>query len=152
MYLVRDTLAPGLHATFDYQVPAERTVPHLLPEAAEFAAMPHVLATGYLVGLVEWTCMQALAAHLEPSERTLGVHVDLSHDAPTPPGATVTITARLVTVEGRRLMFEVLARDDAAVICRGRHQRAVVDLDRFAGGLAARAPSSTSSPSASSSV
>ncbi|MBP2327758.1 fluoroacetyl-CoA thioesterase [Kibdelosporangium banguiense] len=135
---MRDTLAPGLHATFDYPVPAERTVPHLLPEAAEFAAMPYVLATGYLVGLVEWTCMRALADHLEPTERTLGVHVDLSHEAPTPPDHIVTIDVELTRMEGRILTFEVTARDEAAVVCRGTHRRAVIDLDRFERKLSAR--------------
>ncbi|MEU6712345.1 hypothetical protein ABZ897_12775 [Nonomuraea sp. NPDC046802] len=60
-----------------------RTVPHLLPESDYFAALPSVLATGYLVGVVEWTCMRALDGHLEDDEQTLGVHVDLSHQAPT---------------------------------------------------------------------
>ena len=101
---MRQTLVPSLSATMDYRVPDERTVPYLLPEAAQFAAMPHVLATGYLVGLVEWTCMQAIEEHLDPGERTLGVHVDLSHEAPTPPGAMLTIEAELVEVEGRRLL------------------------------------------------
>jgi fluoroacetyl-CoA thioesterase len=104
--------------------------------------MPHVLATGYLVGLVEWTCMQALAAHLEPSERTLGVHVDLSHEAPTPPGHVVTIDVELSLAEGRLLTFEVTAPDEAAVVCQGTHRRAVIDLDRFERKLSARtAPS-----------
>lgn len=133
------TLQPGLTATLDYQVPEQRTVPHLLPESGQFAAMPRVLATGYLVGLVEWTCMQALAPHLGASERTVGVYVDLSHEAPTPPGATVTIEVVLTSVEGRRLQFDVTAHDDAAVVCRGRHRRAVIDLDRFEATFAARA-------------
>jgi predicted thioesterase len=73
------TITAGLTATMDYRVPAERTVPHLLPEAPEFATMPDVLATGYLVGLVEWTCMQALTPHLPSHQRTLGVHIDDAH-------------------------------------------------------------------------
>ena len=96
---MRDTLRPGLTASLTYEVAADRTVPHLLPEAAEFADMPQVLATGYLVGLVEWTCIRALRGHLDDSERTVGVHVDLSHEAPTPPHRTLTIdevTARRV--------------------------------------------------------
>lgn len=132
------TITTGLAATMDYRVPADRTVPHLLPEAPEFTTMPDVLATGYLVGLVEWTCMQALTPHLQSDQRTLGVHVDLSHEAPTPPGAIITVDATLITVDGRRLTFEITARDDAAVICRGRHQRAIIDLNRFQRSVAAR--------------
>ena len=131
-------LEPGLSATLDYTVPEHRTVPHLLPESETFAAMPGVLATGYLVGLVEWTCMRALAPFLRADQRTLGVHVDLSHEAPTPPGSTVRIEVVLTAVEGRRLLFEVVARDEAAVVCRGTHRRAIVDLNRFESALAAR--------------
>jgi fluoroacetyl-CoA thioesterase len=128
---MRDTLKPGLTASLTYEVQADRTVPHLLPEAAEFADMPQVLATGYLVGLVEWTCMRALRGHLDDSERTVGVHVDLSHDAPTPPHRTLTIDVELTAVDDRKLTFEVRARDDAAEVCRGTHQRTVIHLARF---------------------
>ncbi|MBA2813752.1 hypothetical protein E0500_042195 [Streptomyces sp. KM273126] len=73
---MRPTLQPKLTARATYTVPIERTVPHLLPEAGHFTQMPQVPATGYLVGLVEWACMQALDGHLDESERTLGVEVD----------------------------------------------------------------------------
>jgi fluoroacetyl-CoA thioesterase len=92
---VRFTLQTGLTATLTYPVTVERTVPHLLPESEAFAAMPQVLATGYLVGVVEWTCMRALAGHLDEGEQTLGVHIDVSHLAPTPAGATVWVSATL---------------------------------------------------------
>ena len=55
---------------------------HLLPEAEEFTAMPQVLATGYLVGILEGTRMRALAGHLDDDEATLGVHVDVSPKLP----------------------------------------------------------------------
>lgn len=59
----------------------------MAPESDEIAALPAVLATGFLVGIVEWACIRALAGHLDDGEQTLGVHVDLSHEAPTPVGA-----------------------------------------------------------------
>jgi fluoroacetyl-CoA thioesterase len=93
--------------------------------------MPQVLATGYLVGLVEWTCMRALKDHLDDSERSVGVHVDLTHEAPTPPRRTVTIDVELTAVDGRKLTFAVRGRDEAAEICRGTHQRTVIHLARF---------------------
>ena len=126
------SLRPGLTARLDYLVPVERTVPYLLPESDHFAAMPPVLATGYLVGIVEWTCMRALNGHLEDGEQTLGVHVDLSHQAPTPPGSTLTVEVELSAVDGRRLTFTVHAYDDAATVCRGTHDRAVINAGRFA--------------------
>ena len=135
---MRPSLKPGLTASMAYEVPVDRTVPNLLPEAEPFARMPEVLATGYLVGLVEWTCMQTLEGHLDEGERTLGVHVDLSHEAPTPPGATLTIEVELTEIDRRRLTFVVTARDEVAVVCRGVHQRGVVELERFEAKLAHR--------------
>ena len=81
------TLQPGLRHEFTYRVPVEKTVPHLYPESPDFLAMPDVFATGFLVGLIEWTCIQLVNEHLDwPAEMTLGVHVDVSHEAATPPG------------------------------------------------------------------
>ena len=62
---MRETLKPGLTHEFSYRVPPEKTVPHLYSEAAEFQEMPEVFATGFMVGLVEWTCVQALNPHLD---------------------------------------------------------------------------------------
>lgn len=128
---MRNSLLPGLTARLEYVVPAERTVPHLLPESAEFAAMPAVLATGFLVGVVEWTCIRALAGHLDDGEQTLGVHLDLSHEAPTPVGCPLTVEAELTAAAGRQLTFTVHAFDDAATVCRGTHRRAIISTERF---------------------
>lgn len=135
---MKSTLQPGLAGSLSWPVPVERTVPHLLPESPEFAALPQVLATGYLVGVLEWTCIRAVAGHLDEGEATLGVHIDVSHDAPTRPGGTVTIGAELKAVEGRVLVFGIEASDEAAVISRGTHRRAVIDLQRFEARLQAR--------------
>jgi fluoroacetyl-CoA thioesterase len=137
---VRESLRPGLRHAFTYRVPPQKTVPALYPEAPEFQDMPAVFATGFLVGLVEWTCIQALAPHLDAArEQSVGTRVELSHEAPTPPGEAVTVEVTLREVDGRRLVFEVEARDPHAVVCRGRHERAVVDRERFARRLAERA-------------
>lgn len=83
---MKDTLTPGITHTMRYTVPNNRTVPHLLPESSDFAAMPQVLATGYMVGIIEWACIEALHGHLETGELTLGTHVDLSLTrGPDPP-------------------------------------------------------------------
>ena len=65
---MKDTLKAGDKAEFAYQVPASKTVPHLYPEAHEFAMMPKVFATGFMVGLMEWTCMKVLEPHLDTGE------------------------------------------------------------------------------------
>lgn len=133
---MKDTLTPGIEHTMHYVVPQERTVPHLLPESPDFGAMPEVLATGYMVGIIEWACIEALHGHLDDGELTLGTHVDLSHDAPTVPGSTVTIDVRVAEVDGRALVFDVEARDEHAVISTGRHRRGVISGERFEGRLA----------------
>lgn len=136
---MKESLVAGLAHRLVFRVPQSKTVPALYPEAPEFALMPEVFATGFLVGLVEWACIQAVNPHLDwPAEQTVGTHVDLSHEAPTPPGVEVTVRVKLVGVAGRRMSFEVEAEDGAAVICRGRHERVVIDARRFAERVARR--------------
>ena len=125
---MKATLKPGLTHRFTYQVPQNKTVPHLYPEVADFQAMPEVFATGFMVGLMEWTCMQLLAPHLDPGEGSLGVHIDVSHTAATPPGLTVTVDAECLAVDGPRITFKVKAHDGVDLIGEGRHQRFVVAL------------------------
>ncbi len=98
--------------------------------------MPPVMATAYMIGFVEWTCMRLLEPYLEPQHRSLGTHVNLSHSAATPVGMKVTAEVTLESVEGRRLRFRVICRDEVDVICEGQHERFVVDIDRFFVGLA----------------
>lgn len=136
---MRETLKAGLEGTFRYRVPDNKTVPFIYEEAHDFQAMPRVFATGFMVALVEWACVDLIKPHLDwPREQTLGTHVDLSHLAATLPGMTVEVRARLERVEGRRLFFSVSARDDLDLITEGRHERMVVELQRFEERLAAK--------------
>jgi fluoroacetyl-CoA thioesterase len=126
------SLLAGIRHELRYRVPTVRTVRHLLPEANEFQTMPDVLATGYLIGLTEWACMRAVRPYLEwPRFQTVGTRVDLSHSAPTPPGLEVRIAVELVEVDGRRMAFSVCAYDDRGEIATGRHERCVIDTERF---------------------
>jgi fluoroacetyl-CoA thioesterase len=129
---MKDSLQSGLQFTFSFPVPENRTVPHLLPESPEFQAMPEVLASGFMVGLIEWACIQAINPHLDwPREQTVGIGFKLSHVAATPPGLTVTINVELTQVEGRKLTFAVRASDDHDLISEGIHERFVIDAARF---------------------
>jgi fluoroacetyl-CoA thioesterase len=128
---VKDTLKPGLTHTLTFTVPESKTVPHLYPEAPDFADMPLVFATGYMVGLFEWACIELMAPHLDPGEGSLGIHVDFGHTAATPPGLTVTVTATCMRVDGRTVEFDVRGHDGADAIGGGRHRRAVVRWDKF---------------------
>ena len=129
---MKDTLQPGLTHTLQFRIPATKTVPHLYPESEMFREMPEVLATGFMVGLLEWACVETLRPHLDwPAEQSLGTHVNFSHEAATPPGMMVTVNVRLTEVDGRKLKFAVEASDGIDIISRGVHERFVIDAARF---------------------
>lgn len=94
--------------------------------------MPEVFATGFMVGFLEWACIDAIKPHLDwPHEQSLGTHINVNHTAATPPGLLVTARVKLVEVNGRRLVFEVEADDGVEIIATGTHERFVIDRDRF---------------------
>jgi fluoroacetyl-CoA thioesterase len=134
---MKSTLKPGITHEFKFTVPPSKTVPFLYPESDLFRDMPQVLATGFLVGLLEWACIEALRPYLDwPAEQTLGTRVDFTHEAATPPGMTVTVRVHLAHVEGRKLRFEVEADDGAEIISRGVHERFIIDSARFRSRIA----------------
>lgn len=129
---MKDSLTPGLTFEFKFKVPETKTVPHLYPEASEFQVMPNVLATGYLVGLFEWACIQGINPHIDwPREQTVGISVNMSHLAATPPGLTVTVKATLTDVKGRKLTFSLVADDGVDKISECTHERFVINADSF---------------------
>lgn len=133
---MKDSLQSGLRQRFAFTVPETKTVPHLYPEASEFQDMPAVFATGFMVGLMEWTCLKLLEPHLDEGEGSVGVHVDVSHSAATPPGLTVTVDVECVDVRGPRATFAVRAHDGIDEIGAGRHERFIIKWDRFNDRLA----------------
>jgi fluoroacetyl-CoA thioesterase len=135
---MKSTLKPGLKHRFSYQVPSDKTVPHLYRESPELRAMPDVFATGFMVGLMEWTCVQLLKPHLDEGEGSLGTHIDVSHKAATPAGFTITVYAECVEVRGPRASFKVVAHDGVDEIGSGTHERFIVTWDRFNRGIAAK--------------
>ena len=109
---MKASLTAGITHEFKYTVPDSKTVPNLYPEAAEFQKMPQVFATGFLVGLIEWTCIQAINPHIDwPEEQSVGIGINLNHTAATPPGLVVTVNVTLAEVVGKRLIFEFEAND-----------------------------------------
>jgi fluoroacetyl-CoA thioesterase len=128
---MKKTLLPSLEHNFIFRIEDQHTVPSLLPESPIFSSMPGVLASGYFVGLIEWACMEAMAPHLEEGEGSVGTMFDLTHTSPTPPGLQVSITVRCLEVEGRRTLWEFEARDDKEPIGRGKHERFIVNWERF---------------------
>jgi len=136
---MKDTLRPGLEYTHRYRVPENKTVPYLYPESAAFQAMPKVFATGFMVGLMEWACIEAMAPHMEPGEGSVGTLVNVTHTAATPPGMEVTVHVRCAAVDGRRTVWEIEARDEVEVIGKGTHERFAVDFERFNARVAKKA-------------
>ena len=129
---MRESLKSVLMFRFQYTVPEDKTVPHLYPEAPELQHMPKVLATGFMVGLFEWTCIQAINPHIDwPKEQTVGIGLNLNHLAATPPGLTVRVEVKLEEVDGRRLVFSIAADDGIDTISKGTHERFIIDADKF---------------------
>jgi predicted thioesterase len=101
-------------------------------------AFPDVLATARLVALLEIAASRVLKPHLGPGELSVGVSVEIAHTAATPPGATVTATARLIGREGKLFVFEVGAQDGGGEIGRGTHRRAIISQQRLQDGARRR--------------
>lgn len=119
------TFQPGLAGSASVQVTSTNTA-----QALGSGLVP-VFATPALVALLEQAAVNALAGSLLPGSTSVGTHIDVRHMAATPVGMMVTATATLVEADGRRLCFEVAARDDAEPIAEGIHERVVVDEQRF---------------------
>ena len=92
-----------------------------------------------MISLMEWTCLKALAPHMDAGEGSVGVHFDISHVAPTPVGLTVTVEAEVTEVCGRKVWFSVRAHDGVDMIGEGYHERFIVHWDRYNARVAAKA-------------
>lgn len=90
-----------------------------------------VFATPAMVALMEHAAMKAVAAELEEGATTVGAEMNVTHIKPSGLGAEITATAVLTAVEGRKLTFNVGARDAEGMIGEGVHVRFVVDRTRF---------------------
>jgi fluoroacetyl-CoA thioesterase len=102
---------------------------HLIDFAG--AGLPAVLSTPWLIKWLEQTARETLRPLLDDGEASLGIEVDIRHLAPTPPGAVVTCTVRVISSEGRTVTFQVEAHDGQELVARGVHKRAVIDQARF---------------------
>jgi fluoroacetyl-CoA thioesterase len=129
---MKESLKAGIEHELRFRVPDNKTVPALYPESPEFRQMPKVFATGFMVGFIEWACIQAINPHLDwPAEQTVGTHVNLSHTAATPPGLEVVAKVKLIEVDKRRLVFEIEVGDGVDVISKGTHERFIINAEKF---------------------
>ena len=110
---------------------------HVIDFASD--GMPAVLSTPRLTAMIERTARESLGPFLDPDERTVGIEIELRHLAPTPLGASVTCTTRVIQAEGLQITLQVEARDARELIARGLHKRAVIRLGSFSRRVAAKA-------------
>lgn len=90
-----------------------------------------VFATPAMVALMENAAMNAVAPHLEAGQTTVGTEISTTHIKASALGATITATATLTAIEGRKLKFAVTAHDGDNIIGEGTHTRFIVDRERF---------------------
>jgi fluoroacetyl-CoA thioesterase len=121
----------GARTTWERRVEADMTADHW----GNTGVM--VLATPHLVGLLEATSVRAIADRLEPGQSTVGTHIDLRHLKATPVGDTVTLSAEVTAIDGRRVTFHIKAEDSSGVAGEGTHERVLIDLARFLERVAA---------------
>jgi len=129
---MKPSLEPGVSSTRRITVDRERTIGFMGEEA-------RVYATPRLVGDIEYTCRDLLLAHLDAGEDSVGVEIALKHLAPSLPGMTVEIGVSVTEVAGRKVSFEVVARDELDEISRGTHVRFVVEVAKTIERLQAKA-------------
>jgi fluoroacetyl-CoA thioesterase len=93
----------------------------------------NVLSTPSMIMEMEETCRLLLKEQFvsDPEWDSVGTIVDIRHLAATPVGAEVFLKAKVVSVEGRRVMFEVEARDRLERVGEGRHERFIINIPRF---------------------
>jgi len=120
---MKASLRPGVSHTKRIGIDRDRTISFMGEEA-------RVYATPRLVSDVEYTCSDFLLEHLDAGEDSVGTEIALKHLAPTLMGMTAEITVKVSAVEGRKVTFEVAAKDDLEPISGGTHTRFVVDFEK----------------------
>jgi predicted thioesterase len=129
---MKETLRPGATKTKRLAVDKDRTIGFMGEEG-------RVYGTPYLVGDIERTCRELLLDHADAGEDSVGMEVSLRHLAPTLLGMEVEITAKVVGVDGRKVMFEIAAKDELEPIATSTHTRFVVDVAKTHERLKAKA-------------
>jgi fluoroacetyl-CoA thioesterase len=131
-------IPPGAKGTFTLHV-----MPAHLANQFKDAMLPQVFATPMMITAMENAALNAIRGYLDPGESAVGTAVDIRHLAATPVGHEVTAEAEVTHVDGRRIVFNVSARDETEEIGRGTHERMVVDVRRLDERLAAKSKPKT---------
>ncbi len=126
-------IPPGAKGSYTLRV----TPAHLANQFKD-AALPQVFATPMMVTAMENAALNAVREYLDPGESAVGTGVNIKHLAATPVGHQITAQAEVTKVDGRRIEFNVSARDEIEEIGAGTHERMVVDMARLDRRLAAK--------------
>jgi len=129
-------LRPGVSRTNAVTVDRDRSIGFMGEEG-------RVYGTPYLVRDIEQTCRELLLEHGDAGEDSVGTDIAIKHVAPTLLGMSVEITVTVSAVEGRKVSFDVSARDEIEPICSGTHGRFVVDVGKTIERLKAKAAKRT---------
>jgi len=128
---MRQSLCPGVARTNRVMIDRDRTIGFMGEEG-------RVYGTPYLVRDIEMTCRELLLDHADTGEDSVGTDIAIKHLAPTLLGMSVEITVTVKSVEGRKVTFEVSAKDDIEQISAGTHGRFVVDVKKTIDRLKAK--------------
>jgi fluoroacetyl-CoA thioesterase len=129
---MKNSLQPGISKVRRLTVDRDRTISFMGEEA-------RVYATPSLLRDMEHTCRDLLLEHAETGEDSVGLEVTLRHTAPALLGSEVEITAKVTAVDGRKVTFDVSAKDVLDAIGAGTHTRFVVDTAKSKERLKAKA-------------
>jgi len=129
---MKTTLQAGVSGSVTVDVDRDRTIDFMGEKA-------RVYATPMLVRDIEIACRNLLLQHLDAGEDSVGTRVELDHLAATLMGMKVELTVSIAEVQGRAVTFDVTGRDSIEAICRGRHNRFIVDVKKTESRLAAKA-------------
>ena len=129
---MKTSLAAGVTAVSKLTVDRERTIDFMGEKA-------RVYATPMLVRDIEIACRELLLKHLDPGEDSVGTRIELDHLAATLMGMPVELKVTVADVKGRAISLQFDGRDSVDTICRGKHQRFVVDVKTTEARLAAKA-------------
>ena len=118
---MKDSLATGITAARRIEVDETRTI-DFLGEALRIYSTPSLLLD------IEQHCRDLILQHLDKSEDTVGIRIELDHMGATPLGMAVNITATVTEVEGRRITLQVEASDSLEAVAKAKHVRFVIDV------------------------
>jgi len=124
-------IVPGIAHTLSLEVNDRLLVTAFTLDFSGFADLPPVFGTAFMVGFMEWACVEALRPYLEDGWKSVGTHVYLSHVSPTPLGMKVTANVELLEAKGRTLRFSVACYNECGLIGSGFHERTVIDPRHF---------------------